>query len=485
MPDAPARQLPPKWGAVFRTAGILAVPVLLAAGLLVWTGRADFLVAAALSGLAIVGLAVLAWLHVSDLRAVEVHLRALLEEAERGDSAAAGDSGEPADPPPETTSFVLGRVAGLGRQLATLYRRRSADLETARDELRAVAETIVDPLILVGRDRRVRLENRAARQRFGHALLERDLADGLRDPEVLAAADAVLAGGDAQTIVLHSLGSTDRVYEVRIAPFPRGKTAERLGALLSLHDITAAIRTEQMRADFVANASHELRNPISILSGCIETLQGAAKGDEAAGERFLKMMEAQTARMSRLTDDLLSLSQVEINELTPPGGSVDLRRVIGTVTDALRIKAGERSMDIVVDCPELPPIVGDSNQIEQVLINLIDNAIKYGAENTDCTVSARLRAQDDQIRGPVVDISVSDCGEGIAREHIPRLTERFYRVDKARSRAMGGTGLGLAIVKHIVARHQGRLAVRSSQDGDRTARGSTFTAILPVDLREA
>lgn len=485
MPDNSPRRFPSNLGALAWATIIFSLPVFVTAGLFVLMEQADVMTAAGASAVAIAGLAVVAWLHVTEVRAVDSYLRGLIDQAESPDLLhLVADKPGGLKQVPELSNWGLGRVARLGRQLADRYRRRIRSLATERERLQAVAETIADPLILIGLDRKVSLENRAARQRFGHTLMERDLADGMRDPDVLAAADSVLAGGEAQTIVLDSVTPAARVYEVRIAPFPREPTAERDGALLSLHDITAIVRSEQMRADFVANASHELRNPLSILSGCIETLQGAAQGDAAASERFLKIMNAQADRMSRLTNDLLSLSLIEIDELTPPSGTVMLERVIGTVVDFLKLKAQDREMTIEVDCPDLPDIVGDPNQIEQVLTNLIDNAIKYGAPKTEVAVSVRLRARDDQIKGPVVDISVTDQGEGIAREHLPRLTERFYRVDTARSRAMGGTGLGLAIVKHIVARHHGRLAVRSVQQGEIGERGSTFTAILPIDLRE-
>lgn len=478
MPENVPRPSPHRLGPLLLTGAVLSIPVVCAAALMAMVGTVTAQVAAGFVLLSMAGIAWIAWLHVTDMRLVERYLRDLIRQADYQDRQ--GDAGEVPAPAP----WGLVRIAGLCRQLAGVYRRQVQGAAGERDELLDLAQTIADPLILIGADRRVRLENRAARHYFEFSLIQHDLADGLRNPDVLAATDAVLAGGAAQTIVLDTAGAADPVYEVRIAPFPPSRMAKARGALLSLHDITAIMRSERMRADFVANASHEMRNPLSILSGCIETLQGAAKGDAVASERFLTMMAAQAERMSRLTNDLLSLSLIEMDELVPPSGEVALRRVILMVADALKIKAKDRGVTLKVDCPDLPTLIGDSDQIEQVLTNLIDNGIKYGAENSEVTVIVRLKDRDEQIKGRVVCISVQDRGEGIARAHLPRLTERFYRVDAARSRALGGTGLGLAIVKHIVARHQGRLAVHSSQDGDPGETGSTFSAILPVDMRE-
>jgi two-component system phosphate regulon sensor histidine kinase PhoR len=235
-----------------------------------------------------------------------------------------------------------------------------------------------------------------------------------------------------------------------------------------------------MRRDFVANVSHELRTPLATLSGFIETLQGPAKDDAPARDRFLGIMAQQAARMTRIVTDLLSLSKIEESELTPPSGRVDVARIVQSTIDALapQAKAKKAEIDAVL-AADLPPAIGESDQLAQVFQNLIDNAIKYGR------VAGRVRVsvtRADQLpagfaprHNAYVVFKVRDDGEGIAREHLPRLTERFYRVDAGRSRDMGGTGLGLAIVKHIVNRHRGTLDIDSEQ-----GKGSEFAVYLPV-----
>jgi two-component system phosphate regulon sensor histidine kinase PhoR len=224
-----------------------------------------------------------------------------------------------------------------------------------------------------------------------------------------------------------------------------------------------------MRADFVANASHELKTPIAGLAGFIETLRGPARDDVAARDRFLGIMAEQADRMRRLVDDLLMLSRIEQHEHARPAGEVDVEKVLRGVQDLLQLKASARkvAVELVVD-PALPQAVGDYDELTIVFQNLIDNALKYAKPSTTVRIAARPLGED------FISVAVSDEGDGIPASHLPRLTERFYRVDNARSRALGGTGLGLAIVKHVVNRHRGRLEIQSTQ-----GKGSTFTVTLP------
>jgi two-component system phosphate regulon sensor histidine kinase PhoR len=229
-----------------------------------------------------------------------------------------------------------------------------------------------------------------------------------------------------------------------------------------------------MRADFVANASHELRTPLAALTGFIETLKGPARDDPAARERFLAIMDEQARRMARLIDDLLSLSRIELNAHLRPATPVDLHPIVRQVVDALQTLAFDRGVKITVNAPPEPLIVpGDRDELIRVFENLIENALKYGGsgKRVDITLS-RVAAPDGQ---PEARVAVRDYGPGIAAEHLPRLTERFYRVDVAGSRAQGGTGLGLALVKHILNRHHGRLSIESKLD-----HGATFTVRLPA-----
>ena len=249
-------------------------------------------------------------------------------------------------------------------------------------------------------------------------------------------------------------------------------------AVVTLHDVTELKRAEQMRADFIANASHELKTPLATLTGFIETLRGPARDDAEARERFLAIMDGQATRMTRLVEDLLSLSRIELNEHVLPQGRVALAPLLQHLAEALELRAGERDMTIVLTLPaDLPDVQGDRDELAQVFQNLLDNAIKYGRLGTEISVSAttavRRAASAGRGSAAFVAVAIKDRGDGIPREHLPRLTERFYRVDTARSREMGGTGLGLAIVKHIVNRHRGFLDIEST-----SGEGSVFTVSL-------
>lgn len=360
---------------------------------------------------------------------------------------------------------IMRLVRGWRQQLAQSH----LELVAAQ----AVLTALPDPLILLDERRRVVRANAAAEEMFGGALVERDLAAALRNPLVLAAVDAVLRGGGGRVVEFALTLPIERQLSARIAPLPHN-VAEGAAAILTLHDLTASKRSEQMRADFVANASHELRTPLATLLGFIETLRGPARDDREAQARFLAIMQEQAARMARLIDDLLSLSRIEMNEHVPPTGRANLRNVLGSVADTLELRAKVRGMRVVLDLAAgLPDALGEPDELAQVFQNLVDNAIKYGREGTSIEVSAKLVPRRPGSAGPLLAVAVRDHGEGIRREHLPRLTERFYRVDTARSREMGGTGLGLAIVKHIVNRHRGTLEIDSE-----LGRGSVFTVYL-------
>lgn len=252
---------------------------------------------------------------------------------------------------------------------------------------------------------------------------------------------------------------------------PMQQTSTQGGRMImTLQDLTTQRQTESVRADFVANVSHELRTPLSTLVGFIETLQGPARDDREAAERFLGIMRDQAGRMSRLVEDLLSLSKIEMNAAVLPSGAVAVGDLLHTVAESLSLQAERDDQKIVIDSTENLRVRGDADELTQVFWNLIENALKYGRESGKVSINVQPAEDDQSIR-----IAVSDDGEGIEEEHLERLTERFYRVDKGRSRAMGGTGLGLAIVKHIVARHRGTLEIAST-----VGHGSTFSVILPA-----
>jgi two-component system phosphate regulon sensor histidine kinase PhoR len=244
--------------------------------------------------------------------------------------------------------------------------------------------------------------------------------------------------------------------------------------LLVFHDLTPLHRVEEMRADFVANASHELRTPLAALSGFIDTLQGTARDDAQARSRFLAIMKTQAGRMARLIDDLLSLSRIELSEHVHPDTPVDLAPVVRQVVDGLQTLATDRSVEVAVALPAAPVIVpGDRDELIRVFENLVENALKYGASGKRVDIGFAAASASDGT--PEVLVTIRDYGPGIAAEHLPRLTERFYRVDVTQSRAEGGTGLGLSLVKHTLNRHRGKLTIESG-----AGKGAVFTVRLPL-----
>ncbi len=342
-----------------------------------------------------------------------------------------------------------------------------------------ILENLPDAIILLNAEREIIDANRSARELLVPGFQGRDLTVSLRHPELLEAVAKALSGADVPAIEISLSHPVARVFEIRVFGLPDSAAGEGpVAATLVLHDITAARQAEKLRSDFVANVSHELRSPLSALIGFIETLRGSARDDPEARERFLAMMAAEADRMARLIDDLLSLSAVEVNEHIRPADRVDLAHVLRVVIEILEVKARARDMAITLDLPDpVPVIVGDQDELIQVFQNLIDNAIKYGAPGRPIRVRVASEERIAHIGRPGLAVSVHNEGEGIAHEHLSRLTERFYRVDKGRSRSMGGTGLGLAIVKHIVNHHRGRLHIDSAP-----GEGATFTVYLPYGL---
>jgi two-component system phosphate regulon sensor histidine kinase PhoR len=272
----------------------------------------------------------------------------------------------------------------------------------------------------------------------------------------------------------------DRWFEAFVTPVKLASGDGRSDILLmTFNDLTPLRRVEEMRADFIANASHELRTPLAALLGFIETLQGTAKDDPVARAKFLTIMQGQATRMARLIDDLLSLSRIELNEHLQPNTAVDLAPIVRQVADGLQTLARDRDVAIKVAAPPDALIVlGERDELIRALENLVENALKYGAagKRIDITlVRSQTRAGVPEVR-----LAVRDYGPGIAPEHLPRLTERFYRVDVTDSRAQGGTGLGLALVKHVLTRHGGRLNIESTSGA-----GATFTMHLPLHTADS
>lgn len=372
--------------------------------------------------------------------------------------------------------------------------------------LDSVFEALDDPVLIISggeaddiAGRRIVLANKAARDLLRIQKEGALLVSAMRDPNVLEAVDEALFGGVSRTSDYNAAGARTRHWKAWVRPLPSPDGSNM--AILGLRDETDVRRMELMRVDFLANASHELRTPLASLSGFIETLKGHAKDDPKARDKFLDIMAAQAERMGRLVADLLSLSRIELNEHIPPSGKVDLPRAASDVVDAISVLSQEKGVTVLLDVqPGDVRIIGDRDEIVQVIQNLTDNAIKYSPVGGTVDLTVRYDLDVEAAAGPrmpgatrlslltpdreagarYVLISVRDYGPGMAREHLPRLTERFYRVEGQKSGERPGTGLGLAIVKHIVNRHRGGLTVESAP-GD----GSMFSVYLPLATASA
>jgi two-component system, OmpR family, phosphate regulon sensor histidine kinase PhoR len=348
--------------------------------------------------------------------------------------------------------------------------RADDTLATLPSVTRLLLEQLPMPVMLLDESERVLFVNEWMRELLGPGLERKHVSAVLRNPDVLTAIDDAMQGRQANVPFTLPV-PIERHFQAYAA---RIHVAPPVTALL-LHDLTAIKRSEQMREDFIANVSHELRTPLAAVSGFIDTLRGHAKDDAAAREQFLDIMMVEAARMRRLIDDLLSLTRIEMNEHVPPEGRIQLDNVVREVAAALMplARADNIAIEIAGSPDQSPPVLGDRDELVQLFQNLIHNAIKYSRDNGHVWISSGQTA-DGQ-----VFVTVRDDGEGIPPSAVPRLTERFYRVDIKRSREKGGTGLGLAIVKHIVNRHGGRLQIES-----RLGEGSSFTVLMPPATAE-
>lgn len=341
----------------------------------------------------------------------------------------------------------------------------SRDAAPPEPQLGSVLEGVAEPVLVIA-DGRVEQANSPARDLLGNHIVGQDIRLAIRHPaaaERLVAPPGAASGGP---IDLVGLGTLDQRWELHVTDLPDARR------VVHLINQTGSYAAERMRVDFVANASHELRTPLASILGFAETLSEDDGADPEMRQRFLKVMVDEARRMKRLVEDLISLSRIEAEKYHLPDASINLAELIDEVTSELTDTGDTRAGDVVIDiADDVPEVAGDRAQLSQTLHNLIGNAMKYGRAGTPVTVKL-WRYPNGMVR-----LSVSDEGEGIAPEHIPRLTERFYRVDSGRSRSLGGTGLGLAIVKHIVERHRGRLDIASQ-----VGRGTVVTILLPAAL---
>jgi two-component system phosphate regulon sensor histidine kinase PhoR len=350
---------------------------------------------------------------------------------------------------------------------------RTVDMQIA--EIREILAAVPQPLVLFDGSERVLAANSPAEAFFGTVLEGRECSSFMRHPDFLSSLDSTLVERQAlkKRISYVSKGAETQLSVV----FSPLTVAGRSAALAAIDDLTSAEQTATMRRDFIANVSHELRTPLTALVGFIDTLRGAARDDTPARDRFLGIMEREAQRMMRLVNDLLSLSRVEAEERRRPDQTIDILALVRSVLQSQRDGARKSGVEFSLHHDQDSYRVrADGDQISQVFHNLVENAVKYGGAGGSVAVRMRRLDHEPVMRGPAVQVEVIDKGEGIDPLHLPRLTERFYRIDTHRSREKGGTGLGLAIVKHIVNRHRGRLRIESTP-----GKGSNFIVILPLD----
>lgn len=389
--------------------------------------------------------------------------------------------------PPTYSSAMAQRLMSALNALRKLWAERRDEAQTLARSRQSILDSLPDPLLLLDRQRRVVSTNIAALELLGHdlggvgtgrQLLGRDLAGVIRDPKVLDAAAEALAQNKRTDAQFSLSAPMERTFRTLLVPL-NDSTKDGTALILAFQEQTELLKMDRMRADFVANASHELRTPLAAVLGFIETLRGAARDDAEAREKFLGIMLKQANRMTRLIDDLLSLSRIELREHTRPTEALDIVVVLKSTAELLDLQARERKSSIRIEAgPDLPLVIGEYSELSQVFYNLTTNALKYGGDRGPVEITAQkvnTRPPAMMGQGPCVKVSVRDRGEGISKEHLPRLTERFYRVDTARSRELGGTGLGLAIVKHITNRHRGVLTIESE-----IGKGSAFSVYLPI-----
>jgi len=384
-------------------------------------------------------------------------------------------------------AFVVGAfVITIKYDKFLAYHRRDIERDTqARERERArvfaslrsrIVQGFPSPLLMIDADRKVVEANRHARDMFGPDIIGNDVSFYLRQPSALDAVRDAIQSGRPEQREFQVSSPVERFYTVfanridQAAQAYDEDTESDFFVVIAIQDITKSKLSDKMRVDFIANASHELRTPLSALIGFIETLSGPAADDKEAQERFLPIMAQEADRMIRVIDDLLSLSRIELGKHVPPREVISLDSVATNVSQSLQVALSDANKTLELDVEDnLPKIIGDRDQIIQVFQNLITNSIKYSRAES-CIRLVVGTAPNGIIRAQVID-----QGDGIAPEHIPRLTERFYRVDTARSRQIGGTGLGLAIVKHIVERHRGDLSIESD-----VGVGTTITVNLPA-----
>ncbi len=431
--------------------------------ILVLQGQISALAAIAGAGFITVISLIFIYPYIANLSALTAYVRQLAQDDR---SAKAPD-----------LSF-LNNVEELSAAVEELHQSwevRRRDLESSITESRLLIDTLPDIILMLDQHHNIVRTNQTARQHFTPHLYRTNLEEVVSSPPLKEAIAKVGLTGHGVTVPYTMDTQPQRFFMIAIEPFPQ-RASSNYRYIIAMHDITEQKRTETMLSDFVANASHEIRTPLTTMLGFVETLQTTAKNDKDALNEFLPLMRQQGERMAKLVRDLLSLSKLERNLSNPPTERCSLTSLLANAIEHLSPSAEERQITLNNKLPSrLPRIIGDHEELIQVFENLLSNAIKYSPKQTEITISSSILPANDKEDGESVRINITDEGDGIPEAVIPRLTERFYRVDTARSRKMGGTGLGLSIVKYILDRHNGRLKIKSTE-----GKGSTFSVILPL-----
>lgn len=380
--------------------------------------------------------------------------------------------------PDKDSDDEYAHIIGAINQIHNVWTTQSEELKTRYLSDSAVLDVLPDPLLLLGKDGQTVGANLASRELFGNNVRSEPLKHFINNEEALKCIDEVLKGeADKHFLEITISGKTEKILSLKIERLP---ALAHSGAIVVLvfHDVTESRKLEQMQADFVANASHELRTPLSVISGFIETLAGSAKDDTEARQKFLGIMNEQAIRMSRLIENLLSLSRIQMQS-SPPEGKVDIKELITGIILSLEPRLKENNMRVETLLPNVPPILGVASEVSQVFQNLIDNAIKYGKSGTIIKISSR-QSEDIATGKTMVYVSVNNQGDIIPAEFIPRISERFYRVDNEKTRNRTGSGLGLAIVSRILERHKGSMKISSSLE-----EGTTFTVSFQIAPKQS
>jgi len=383
--------------------------------------------------------------------------------------------------------LAMGFAAADARPIKAKNKRPSTIAKPNNNIVSSLIDGLPSPMLILNENNLLLFANEAMRSLYEIPRERQDISAIIRSPELLEAIQIVARTKDSQTIQLTQRLPIKRQFILTITWIldasisPSQESGDSPAMVVHFHDLSQQEQVNRMRSDFIANASHELRTPLASLLGFIETLQGPARNDEQARDKFLEVMAAQGKRMTRLIDDLLSLSRIEMNAHTHLSDKVDVTVLMRETLDVLEPLSQSQNISLSLDIGEEPIyVIGDKDELSQVFQNLVHNAIKYGQpdqrnENSGPQVEITVsNKRDNHEAADKIYINIKDQGVGIAAKHIPRLTERFYRVDVEKSREKGGTGLGLAIVKHILTHHKGELKIKSTPGN-----GSVFTIILP------